>query len=144
MTLLNNLSHAPQAVSQVQVSDARDLLSVIPYVLGYQPAECLVVVCVRAGGRLGLVARADLTDVSRPLTGQHLAELVAARASEDHSLACCVVMYTAEVKAITQTIRRIAATFATALTGVVPNCESWLVGAGRYWSLDCADRQCCP
>ncbi|QAY71301.1 DUF4192 domain-containing protein [Xylanimonas protaetiae] len=131
------------AVPIVRVRDTRDLLSVVPYALGYRPAECLLVVCVRHGGGLGLVARTDLADLRRPAARDEVAGLVAARAAEDGTTAAWVVVYTADVGP-GSTARAAVDAFAAALDAVVPECESWVVGPARYRSLDCTDPDCCP
>ncbi|PZR53803.1 hypothetical protein DNL40_06690 [Xylanimonas oleitrophica] len=79
----------------VRVRDTRDLLSVVPYALGYRPAECVVVLCVRPDGSLGLVARTALADLRRPADRAHLAGLVARRARQDATAAAYVVLYSA-------------------------------------------------
>ncbi|GAB2474074.1 hypothetical protein GCM10007967_31760 [Xylanimonas ulmi] len=128
----------------MRVRDTRDLLSIVPFALGYRPAECLVVVCVRRAGGLGLVARADLADLRRPGERSHVAELVATRAGQDATAAAYVIVYTAADTSPGTPARTAADAFAAALDAVVPERESWVVGRRRYWSLDCADPECCP
>ncbi|WP_425956888.1 DUF4192 domain-containing protein [Xylanimonas sp. McL0601] len=137
-------STAAPAASTVRVRDTRDLLSIVPFTLGYRPAECLLVVCVRHTGGLGLVARTDLEDLRRPADRTEVAELVATRAAEDGTVAAYVIVYTAGDAGPSSTARAAADTFADALDAVVAERESWVVGAQRYWSLDCTDRACCP
>jgi hypothetical protein len=133
----------PPVTSPVRVRDTRDLLSVVPYLLGYRPAECVVVVCVRPGGGLGLVARTDLSDLRRPAHRTEVADLVARRAAEDGTVAAWVVVYTDGGTGPGSAARAAADAFAAALDAVVPERESWAVGADRYRSLDCIDPLCC-
>ncbi|WP_427385201.1 DUF4192 domain-containing protein [Janibacter sp. G56] len=46
------------------VRGAADVLALMPYTLGYQPSDCVVLVCVR-DGLLGLTERLDLPPVER-------------------------------------------------------------------------------
>lgn len=137
-------STAAQAAPQVRVRDTRDLLSVIPYALGFRPAECLLVVCIRPGGRLGLVARTDLADLRTTRARAELAELVTTRAAQDRTVSAYVVLYTAHDVAPGSPERAAADAFALALDSVVADRESWVVGPHRYRSLDCTDPSCCP
>ncbi|QAY62906.1 DUF4192 domain-containing protein [Xylanimonas allomyrinae] len=132
------------AVPTVRVRDTRDLLSIVPFALGYRPTESLVVVCVRRGGGLGLVARTDLASVRRPRERREMAELVAARAAEDGTVAAYIVLYGGGDVAAGSVARAAADSMADALRGAVPEVESWAVGGERYWSLDCTDAACCP
>ncbi len=134
---------SPSVASPVRVRDTRDLLSVVPYLLGYRPTECVAVVCVRPGGGLGLVARTDLSDLLRPARRTEIADLVARRAAQDGTVAAWVVVYTDEVTGPGSTVRAVSDAFAAALDAVVPEHESWVVGRERYRSLDCADPLCC-
>lgn len=134
---------AAPAAPIVRVRDTRDLLSVVPYALGYRPSECLLVVCVRRGGGLGLIARTDLADLRRPADRRQVAALVAARAGDDDTVSAWVVVYTAGDVGPGTPARAAAEAFATALDAVVPERESWVVGPERYRSLDCSDPLCC-
>ncbi len=128
----------------VRVRDTRDLLSVVPYALGYRPTECVLVVCVRHGGGLGLVARTDLADLRGAADRAHVATLVAARAGEDGTVSAWVILYTADDAEPGSAARAAADAFSAALDEVVPERESWVVGPDRYRSLDCGDPLCCP
>lgn len=142
------MTPSPTAVAPptppVRVRSTRDLLSVVPYALGYQPAECLLVVCVRHDGDLGLVARTDLDDVRASRARAEVADLVATRAAEDSTAVAYVIAYTAAEPRPGSTAVAAARAFAAALDGAVPGCESWLVGTERYWCLDCTNPECCP
>lgn len=48
------------------IAGTRDLIALVPYQLGYQPANSLVVISLRAlRGRVGLIARIDTTDTDQ-------------------------------------------------------------------------------
>ena len=128
----------------VRVRSARDLLSVVPFALGYQPSESLVVVCIRADGELGLTARTALDDLRAPRSRTEVAELVASRAAEDRAAIAYVVVYTTGDVAPGTGPLVAARAFAARLGEHVPQCESWVVGEQRYRSLDCDDPLCCP
>ena len=128
----------------VRVRSSRDLLSVVPYALGYQPAECLLVICIRDDGELGLFARTDLGDLRSARSRAEVAELVAVRAAQDSTAVAYVVVYTAGDAGPGSAAHSAARTFGAVLDEHVPQRESWVVGPRAYWSLDCADPACCP
>lgn len=133
--------------AQVRVRGPREVLSVIPYLLGFTPSESVLVLCVGADGSVGLTARSDLTDLT-DLTGGdvvgQVAGMVARRAVEGGTAAAWVVLYTDTTPAPQRVIAAVDA-FTGALTGAgITTVSTWRVGAGRYWSMDCADEDCCP
>ncbi len=131
-------------VPQVRVRSTQDLLSVVPYALGYQPSECLLVVCVRADGDVGLVATTELEDLRSPQTRAEVSGIVADRAAEDATTTAYVIVYTVGDSRPGSIAYLAARAFAAALRPLVQCCESWVVGAQRYRSFDCKNPECCP
>lgn len=50
----------------IRTSDLREILALIPHQLGFAPAESLVAVSVHPSGRIGVIARVDLSEVTGP------------------------------------------------------------------------------
>ncbi|MDO8148833.1 DUF4192 domain-containing protein [Isoptericola sp. b515] len=128
------------APDTVRLRDAHDLLAAVPYRLGFRPTESVVLACVTASGRLGLVARVGLPDLAGPgdVTAG-LEPLTRAVADVDPTF-CLLALYTAgEVAAAmdrVEAVRRV----------VAPTVEvdRWLVTPHGYRGLDCDDVACCP
>ncbi|MFP3712513.1 DUF4192 family protein [Puerhibacterium sp. TATVAM-FAB25] len=127
----------------MRVRGARELLSAVPYALGYRPTACVVVVCVRDDGALGLVARAGLDDLADAPRRDAVADLLAHRAHEDGARVAFVVGYAAETGPGSDVVAAVDV-LAAAVGALVPGCERWVVGERKYRSLDCADPACCP
>ncbi|SKC72900.1 DUF4192 domain-containing protein [Krasilnikoviella flava] len=120
---------------------SRDLLAAVPYLLGFRPRECVVVLAVTTDGRVGLVARISLTDLDG--TGGDV-RTVARAAGRVGACLALVVLYTSSppVQA-----RARAAAVVGALDESLDRAvdvETWLVGSERYRGLDCTDPACCP
>jgi hypothetical protein len=127
----------------MRVRGARELLSAVPYALGYRPAACVVVVCVRDDGAVGLVARASLDDLADAERRAVVAGLLARRAGEDGARVAFVVGYADETGPGSAVVAAVDA-LADAVGALVPGCERWVVGDRTYRSLDCVDPACCP
>jgi len=130
---------APTLDTPIRIREARDLLAAVPYLLGYQPSECVLVVCVHPGGSLGLIARTALADLATAKARASSADLVARRAREDGTSFAYVVTFTTGTQSGAAT-----AAFALALTTQDIPSESWLVDATSYRNLSCHDDGCCP
>jgi hypothetical protein len=114
-----------------------DIITVLPYHLGYRPAESLVVVCLMRN-RIGVVGRIDLPppDVDPALVAVELLPvvrrerpdavvLVGFESTDGQAEPASVAMRDAIQGAGIQVIERL------------------VVRDGRWWGLDC-DRDCCP
>lgn len=117
-----------------------DLLASVPYLLGFHPADSLVVVAIR-GRRMAFAARGDLLDP---------AAFAAARASFTEHLVAVVTRQ--QVDAVSVIGYGAADRVATAMPAVcalfarrgVRIMDAVRVTAGRYWSYFCPDPVCCP
>ena len=121
----------------IRLRGPADIITVLPYHLGYQPTESLVVVALTQN-RIGMVGRIDLppTDVDPDLVALELLPvvrrerpdavvLVAFESSFGQSEATSVAMRDAIQEAGIRVVERL------------------VVREGRWWSLDC-DGDCCP
>jgi hypothetical protein len=130
----------------LRVTEPREMLSLIPYQLGFHPAESVVAVSLRPPrGRVGLAVRVDLTDLASPEDGPQLAREVVAHLDNDGADRVLLVVYTHDdprrgpdpvVAAAVEHFRAAA----EAPYGDVP---AWAVTSTGYLSLDC-DETCCP
>jgi hypothetical protein len=119
---------------KISVTGPADLLTILPFHLGFQPTRSVVVVCFH-GKRLGLVARFDLAPA-------HLAEASAAvglpTLVRDRPSSVCLVGYedeAGESDALTEALRA-----GLEQERVVVR-EGLVVRDGRWFTVDC---DCCP
>lgn len=137
----------------LRLGHPRELLALVPYLLGFPPRDSAVLVALRPPGhRLGLVARADLPDLVGP-GGPRLAAELAAHLRADGAAEVVVVLYAGEgdprdpERGLRPTTgsraARAAGLLARAVAGLGP-VTVWSVDDGRYLGLDCRDRSCCP
>ncbi len=130
----------------LRVTEPRELLSLIPHRLGFQPTESVVAVSLRPPRRrVGLVARVDLADLASPRDGAQLGREVVSHLGADGAEQALLVVYTREdprcgpdplVAAAIEHVREAA----ELAFGDVP---VWAVTSTGYLSLDC-DGPCCP
>ncbi|HVB45651.1 MAG TPA: DUF4192 domain-containing protein [Streptosporangiaceae bacterium] len=126
---------------QVRIRAADGLLAVVPYLLGFHPANSLVVLAVsRPGGRIRLVFRFDLPDPPDPgltaeITG-HAASLLTRNQCTD----AVVIGYGPGilVTPLADRARQVLPAAGITLHDVLR------VHEGRYWSYPCGDPSCCP
>ncbi|MEP6798042.1 MAG: DUF4192 domain-containing protein [Lapillicoccus sp.] len=124
-------------VTRIRLRGPGDVIATLPYHLGYQPEESLVLVCLD-GSRLSFVGRIDLPPSGvdpRPIADELLA--IVLRESPERVL---VLGF--------ETTPGQSAPLSALVAGVlrddgidVP--DRLAIREGRYWSLDC-DGPCCP
>ncbi|MFJ8832890.1 DUF4192 domain-containing protein [Micromonospora aurantiaca] len=123
--------------ARLSVRSPADMVAAVPYLLGFHPADSVVVVAVR-GRRVVFAARGDLpapgTDPGP--AARHLAQVVARQDAD----AATVVGYgpAARVTGIVDAIGD-----ALTATGLVV-LDALRVTDGRWWSYLCAEPSCCP
>ncbi|WP_199424229.1 DUF4192 domain-containing protein [Actinotalea solisilvae] len=130
----------------IRTSEPRELLSLIPFQLGFQPTESAVLLSLRGErSRVGLVARVDLADVADPEHGGHVARSVVRHLEEDGATRAVLVLYPGRSRAaaagLVRDVRAVVGDAAAHLFGQV---DCWVVGPGGYYAPDCADPGCCP
>ncbi|WNM42007.1 DUF4192 domain-containing protein [Micromonospora halotolerans] len=122
---------------RLAVRSPADLVAAVPYLLGFHPADSVVVVAVR-GRRVVFAARGDLPEPGsdpRP-AARHLAEVVARQGAD----AATVLGYgpaarvTGAVDAVGEALDQAGLVVLDALR----------VTEGRWWSYLCAEPACCP
>ena len=120
----------------IHLSGPADVLSVLPYQLGFHPRDCLVAVSLH-GTRMGLVQRIDLPPP------EHVRDAVAAMIGplrQDNPLAVLLIGFEereGESRAMLDEMDS-----ACSAHGVEVN-DRMVVRGGRWFDLDCHQR-CCP
>ncbi|KAB1908894.1 DUF4192 domain-containing protein [Micromonospora sp. AMSO31t] len=122
---------------RLAVRSPADLVAAVPYLLGFHPADSVVVVAMR-GRRVVFAARADLPEPGGDprRAARHLAEVVARQDTD----AATVIGYgpaalvTGAVDAAGEALDRAGLVVLDALR----------VTGGRWWSYLCAEPACCP
>lgn len=130
----------------LRVSEPREILSLIPYQLGFHPTESVVAVGLRPPrGRVGLVVRVDLTDLAHPVHGPQLARGVVAHLDNDGAERALLVVYTrADPRPGPDLVVAAAVrNFREAAEAPFGDVAAWAVTTTGYLSLDC-DGPCCP
>jgi hypothetical protein len=127
----------------VKFSSPVDIVGSIPSLLGFHPAESIVVMCLRGPRRrTGLTMRIDLID---PKYDESFAKETARRVAADDATAAIVVCYT---EGSDDQDRLPRAGLVDELVGQllrrgVSIAEALLVRAGRWFSYSCSE-PCCP
>lgn len=129
----------------IRTAEPRELLALVPYQLGFRPAESAVVVSLRRGVRVGLVARVDLVDLTDPVRGPDVAASLVGHLLADGAGAVVLVLYTADDLQAEPAAGRAALARLTAAAGpLLPEPACWVVGPRGYYALGCDDAACCP
>jgi Domain of unknown function (DUF4192) len=113
--------------------DPADVLSLVPYLLGFHPADSVVVLGAR-GGQMIFQARGDLADAVQ------MAEHYAAVLGRQQVTSAIVIGY-GEAVAVTPAVLAVARCLTE--TGIYLR-DALRVTAGRYWSYLCQSLECCP
>jgi hypothetical protein len=128
--------------SRASLRGPADLIEMIPFLLGFHPADSVVVVELRQGKRrVGSVVRADLAGVA----GSTFVSSLAARLSASGADGAVVVVYGAATQPAGSASAALVGQIAAQLRAVgVPLCDALSVGGGRWRSYFCHDPRCCP
>ncbi|MFU8873348.1 DUF4192 domain-containing protein [Micromonospora sp. SL4-19] len=119
------------------VRSPADLIAAVPYLLGFHPAESVVVVALR-GRRVVFAARGDLPDPGsdpRP-AARHLAGVVARQGTESAT----VIGYGPAAR-VTGAVDAVGAALDASGLLVL---DTLRVTDGRWWSYLCTEAECCP
>ncbi|WP_067509625.1 DUF4192 domain-containing protein, partial [Actinoplanes sp. TFC3] len=127
-------------MTNLKVCSIPDLLSLVPYLLGFHPDDSLVVAGMD-GDSIKFVVRIDLPqpgtpDYNRQMSALHLAVWVS-RAEPDE---VSIIGY-GQGALVTPAIARLAVGLDRAEVRVV---EKVQVADGRFWSYLCSNLTCCP
>jgi hypothetical protein len=118
----------------IAVRSAADLIAVTPYLLGFHPADSIVVIGT-VGRIVTFVARHDLPPPGSDGAGW-IAPIVARQTVE-----AVAVLGFGPDDPVTRTVEALAAALVSSGL-LVP--EKLRITAGRWWTTDCVNRRCCP
>lgn len=144
-------ARAGTRLTTLRLDGPADLLDLVPYVLGFQPASSLVLLALEPGPRagrssgrgrrLGAAARLDLSGIEQDPSSLDRALRTISRTAA----AVVAVVYFDEpsvdplpAAALIEELERLAADEGVELA------EALLVRGPRWWSYLCADGRCCP
>ncbi|WP_393915913.1 DUF4192 domain-containing protein [Halostreptopolyspora alba] len=128
------------ATPTLTISEPRDIVAAIPYLLGYHPSDMLVVLGLcGSSARARLTFRCDLTDE----TSRHVAEMAARIANTLDAHGCDAALAVAYGPASRATPCVDAVRAELAAIGITLR-EALRVTGDRYWSYLCAAPHCCP
>jgi hypothetical protein len=122
------------------VSSPAELISAVPFLIGFHPADSLVVVALQ-GTLITFAVRIDLPELNAPeeearAAVLHLATVVLRQDAE----AVTIIGYGEEPR-VAPAVMRISDAFRKAGATVVDELH---VEDGRFWSYLCTDSSCCP
>lgn len=135
----------PQQPPLIRVSEAREVLSYVPHAMGFRPESSLVAISLRPPrGRIGLVARVDLGDVTG-VAGDAVAHGLVRHLLADGASGVFLVAYVGGPLALARrsTVVR-AAVAAVERAATVPVRDAWVVAEDGFAALRCDDARCCP
>ena len=119
------------------LTSPHDLISAIPFLIGYHPVDSLVVVSIK-DNCVGMAMRVDYPD-DLPAAAY---DLLASHLQRDGSNGALLVAYVPEERNDGEAV---LSDLAAALTRIdITIDESLLIKGGRYRSIICNDLQCCP
>src|SRR6266851_32197 len=126
---------------RVRVGSADGILAVVPHLLGFHPADSLVMLGI--GGphaRIRIAFRYDLPDPPDPDLAADIAEHAVTVLRRQRLAMAIAVGYGSgtAVTPVTDVVSRALRDAGIAVQDVLR------VEGGRYWSYLCADPQCCP
>ncbi len=125
----------------IRISSPRDLLAIVPYLLGFHPQRSLVVAGVRPPrDRVHVCLRYDLPDPPEPGYARDIAAHAAAVLAREHVTAAVAAGY-GPGPLVTPAAGQLRDQLASA--GVELR-EMLRADDGRYWSYVCQDPGCCP
>ncbi|HEY0869189.1 MAG TPA: DUF4192 domain-containing protein [Acidothermaceae bacterium] len=126
-----------------RLSTPADIVEVVPYLVGFQPENSLVVLSLRGERkRLGLTARVDLPAAR---SANACAREFVGYLKRDGADFAIVVLYPPSGGRSHPSVRRIAAALTRQLDQArIAVVDVLCVFDGLWWSLHCTDADCCP
>ncbi|ROP31171.1 DUF4192 family protein [Couchioplanes caeruleus] len=127
-------------MTKLKVRTPADLIAAVPFLIGFHPADSLVVAAV-TGAKLAFAARIDLPEPGVPdLEAQarvlHLASLIVEQWPE----AIALIGY-GDSDRVTPSLLHLSQALTSAGLHII---DEFRVADGRYWSYRCTKQTCCP
>ena len=126
---------APDRVQRVRMRSPGEIVSAIPFLLGFVPDESLVLISLR-GRRLGMTCRLDLDDVEPDAL-----EMLVGAVQRDNGTAVILAAFATDRSVTATTLSRVRGAMAGAR---LPVAEEVSVVGGRWFHEACPDSRCCP
>lgn len=152
----------------IRTSDVREVLALVPFQLGFQPTESVVLVGLRGPrSQVGLVARVDLGQLAAPGDEGCTARSLVGHLIADGARRAVAIVYTAadlqrwgrdggdlgtadgperhdDDPGAVPTARAAVRALSSAAREALGELEIWVVGPRGYFALGCPDPCCCP
>lgn len=125
----------------IKLSDPGELIATIPLMLGFTPANSVVVVGLTPSGTMRPVLRADAADFAIMDCAQALSRIAAAQLSRVGASRAILVGFGGDITASGDCA---VVTARQALAEHIDVVDVWVVADGRYRSPECVDPRCCP
>jgi drug/metabolite transporter superfamily protein YnfA len=128
---------------RVKLRSPADIVDAVPYLVGFEPHESLVVLSLRGPrSRLGLTARIDLPGAKSATV---CARNFVGYLKRDGAARAIIVLYPPSDGILYPSVKPLADALTKHLTRArIEVCELLCVCDGRWWSMQCADAECCP
>jgi Domain of unknown function (DUF4192) len=127
----------------LRLSSAGDIVEAVPFLIGFQPENSLVVLSLRGSrSRLGLTARIDLPTAAQ---AEACAIEFADYLTRDHAARAIVVLYPPSDGPLHPSVEPLARALTDYLSAErIAIAEIICVCDGLWWSMLCLSAQCCP
>ena len=128
---------------RVKLRSPADIIDAVPYLVGFEPHESLVVLSLRGPrSQLGLTARIDLPGAK---SASACARNFVGYLKRDGAARAIIVLYPPSDGILHPSVKPLAAALTKQLTRArIEVCEVLCVCDGRWWSMQCTDAECCP
>lgn len=127
-------------MTTLKVSSPAELISAVPFLVGFHPADSLTVVAMH-GPRVVFAVRTDLPEHGTPDEQAKAAVLHLARVVLKQQVHAVTIIGYGEESRATPAVLRISDVFRKAGLTIV---DELRVTDDRYWSYLCTDLSCCP
>jgi hypothetical protein len=131
------------ALPRYRLRTPSDIVDAVPYLLGFRPANSLVVLSLRGDrSRIGLTARVDLP---RPTDADACARAFVGYLRRDKAARAIIVLYPPSDGPSHPSVRPLADALVEQLSRAgIDAREVLCVADSTWWSLCCTDERCCP
>ncbi|MGO4341551.1 DUF4192 domain-containing protein [Pedococcus sp. 2YAF34] len=125
------------ATETLRLRSPGELLAVVPYLLGFEPTNSIMCICLQ-DSRIGLTQRLDLPPAGQ---GEDAVRLLMPSLLREHPDQVLVLAYEEVPNVSAETVDHLTSALGAAS---IPIHDRLLVRDGRWRSLDCHERKCCP
>ncbi|MEU7903877.1 DUF4192 family protein [Actinoplanes sp. NPDC049118] len=127
-------------MTKLKVSSPAELISAVPFLIGFHPADSLTVVAMR-GPEIAFAVRADLPELDAPADEAKAAVLHLASVVIRQQVQAVAIIGYGDKERVTPALLRVSDVFRRVGLVII---EELRVEDGRYWSFLCSDPACCP